>query len=77
MKKIFSVNNLISLLYLIGNIGFIFIILLPISSLNFRESLVISGLLGWVYTRMEVNSLELKNQIFELKEMLKNECGKK
>lgn len=77
MKKIFSVDTFINLLYLLGNIGFTFFILIPITSLSFIESFCISVIVGYLHTKIEINTLELKNQIFELKEMLKDESRKK
>lgn len=70
-------RDIVDLFLFIGNVGFLCLILLPIERLTSFESFVISLLVGYFHTKNIINNAELKNDIFELKEMLKKLEDKK
>lgn len=64
-------KTFLNILLLVGNSGFISLLLLKFR-LSFDEWLIISFLLGGLYTRLQIDKADLENKIFEIKELLKN-----
>jgi len=65
MERVFNI------LFVIGNIGFISLMLLPLNRLNFSEWFALSVILGCYHSKNVIDKTELENKIFEIKELLK------